>query len=213
STIRQITPAGVVTTLAGTAGQVGSAEGTGSAALFGSPAALAVDGSGNVYVADCTMNTIREGIPSIAGPVLILTQPQGVTIIAGQNASFSVSAAGTAPLNYQWQVSTNGGSTWTNLTDTAPYSGTATATLAITGATAAMHGYQYSCVMTNSIPSQATSTAVILTVIPSAAMAEAGEAVISSGFAATWSSVTGALGYRLDVSTNSSFSGFLAGYQ
>ncbi|MCF6228044.1 MAG: hypothetical protein L3J82_05155, partial [Planctomycetes bacterium] len=51
-TIRKITAAGVVTTLAGTAGTPGSADGTGAAARFSSPSGVAVDSSGNVYVAD-----------------------------------------------------------------------------------------------------------------------------------------------------------------
>ena len=51
-TIRKVTPAGVVTTLAGLAGSSGSADGTGSAARFYYPAGVAVDSTGNVYVAD-----------------------------------------------------------------------------------------------------------------------------------------------------------------
>ncbi len=58
-TIRKITAAGVVTTLAGTAGTSGSSDGTGTAALFLAPSAVAIDGSGNVYVADSGNNTIR----------------------------------------------------------------------------------------------------------------------------------------------------------
>ena len=52
NTIRQITPAGVVTTLAGQAGAFGSNDGTGSAARFGGPQGIAVDGTGTLYVAD-----------------------------------------------------------------------------------------------------------------------------------------------------------------
>ena len=60
--IRKITPVGtdwVVSTLAGTA-VAGSGDGTGTNALFFSPHGVAVDGSGNVYVADTVNNTIRK---------------------------------------------------------------------------------------------------------------------------------------------------------
>lgn len=60
NTIRRITPAGVVTTLAGQAGVSGHAEGTGTAATFDAPLGLAVDGNGNVFVADRGNNVIRE---------------------------------------------------------------------------------------------------------------------------------------------------------
>jgi sugar lactone lactonase YvrE len=58
--IRKITATGVVTTLAGVAGVSGSADGTGSAARFSRPHNLAVDGAGNVYVADMNSHTIRK---------------------------------------------------------------------------------------------------------------------------------------------------------
>jgi autotransporter-associated beta strand protein len=59
-TIRKIAAGGVVTTLAGTAGVLGNVDGTGSAASFGSPSGLAVDSSGNIYVADSFNATIRK---------------------------------------------------------------------------------------------------------------------------------------------------------
>jgi len=84
NTIRKITPAGAVSTLAGTAGVTGSADGTGAAARFNSPSGVAVDGSGNVYVADRLNNTIRKTTPAGVVPTL-----------AGDPGSLTGSANGT----------------------------------------------------------------------------------------------------------------------
>jgi hypothetical protein len=83
SLIRKIT-AGVVTTLAGS-GTQGSANGIGTAAQFTLPRGIAVDSSGNVYVADTGNNMIREISP---GGV--------VTTLAGQTTAGSTNATGTA---------------------------------------------------------------------------------------------------------------------
>jgi len=129
-TIRKITPAGVVTTLAGSPGQPGSSDGTGSAARFKYPNGLTVDGSGNLYVADNGNNTIRkitaEGVVStlagtagvwgnadgmgadaqFGGPSGLALDPSGNLIVAeGGNCLIrKVTPAGV--------VSTLAGSTW-----------------------------------------------------------------------------------------------------
>ena len=66
-TIRKITPVGtnwVVTTIAGTAGNYGTANGTNGVAQFDQPSGIALDGSGNLFVADTVNSTIRKIAPS-----------------------------------------------------------------------------------------------------------------------------------------------------
>jgi hypothetical protein len=63
-TIRKITPAGVVTTIAGTAGVTGNADGTGAAASFNFPFSIVVDSTGNLYVAELQSGTIRKITPA-----------------------------------------------------------------------------------------------------------------------------------------------------
>jgi sugar lactone lactonase YvrE len=73
-TIRKITPAGVVSTLAGQDGHAGRRDGVGPAARFSDQEkALAVDGTGNVFVADGLNRRIRKISP--AGAVTTLAAP------------------------------------------------------------------------------------------------------------------------------------------
>ena len=89
-TVRMITPAGVVTTLAGQAGVSGSNDGSGSA-LFNHPAGIAVDGAGNAYVADTNNNTIRKLVIASGAVTTLAGQPgiAGSADGSGTAASFN----------------------------------------------------------------------------------------------------------------------------
>src|SRR5207249_3884076 len=73
------------------------------------------------------------------------------------NASFAAAASGTPAPSLQWQVSTNGGSSWSNV------SGATSSPLTVTQPLVAASGTQYRAVFTNSCGT-ATSSAATLTV-------------------------------------------------
>jgi sugar lactone lactonase YvrE len=89
--IRKITPDGLVTTVAGEHGVAGFSGGKGEAALFREPRAIAVDASGNLYVADTANKAIRE--ISAAGEVTSvavgLSNPESVAVDAKGTVYFS----------------------------------------------------------------------------------------------------------------------------
>ena len=90
STIRKVTSAGVVTTLAGLAGSSGSTDATGSSARFNNIGGIAVDTAGNLFVADTSNHTIRK--VTSAGVVTTLAGSagsSGSTNATGSSARFS----------------------------------------------------------------------------------------------------------------------------
>ncbi|WP_153042760.1 hypothetical protein [Rufibacter ruber] len=108
--------------------------------------------NGEVKVqADNTCGTLAV---TTSTPPVITGQPQAVTICAGLNASFTVTASGSG-VTYQWEV--NKGTSWEAV------SGATLATLTLTNVEAASNGYQYRCVVTGS-GTILTSDAALLTV-------------------------------------------------
>ena len=63
-TIRKVSPTGEVTTLAGSAGEEGDADGLGAAARFGRPWGIALDSTGNIFVSDAGNHTLRKITPA-----------------------------------------------------------------------------------------------------------------------------------------------------
>ncbi|MDZ4809172.1 MAG: M12 family metallo-peptidase [Bacteroidota bacterium] len=117
----------------------------------------------NAFV-PCGSSASNAAILTITPPPAITAQPADATICAASNNTFTVAGTG-GSLTYQWQVSSDGGGTFNNVSNGGVYSGATSASLTITGATAAMNSYRYRAILTGTCSPTATSNAAILTVI------------------------------------------------
>ena len=128
---------------------------------------LSVVATQNTNLFRCVVTGIcTPPVTSAAGlltvPTNITSQPANITQCEGIVANFSVAATGTA-ITYQWQVSTDGGVTFSNMFNSAIYTGVTTATLTITGSTGALNNNRYRCVV-NGGGCSLNSTAAIFAV-------------------------------------------------
>ncbi|MCX6317246.1 MAG: T9SS type A sorting domain-containing protein [Bacteroidetes bacterium] len=88
----------------------------------------------------------------------ITTQPQPATICSGSSHTFTAGGTGTA-LNYQWQISTDGGISYTNI------AGANTSTYSVINATLLQNGNRYRCIISGACTPAVNSNAALLTVI------------------------------------------------
>jgi hypothetical protein len=172
----------------------GSTDGAGSAARFNNPEGVTVDASGNVYVADQDNNKIRKiavtGAQQQKVPVITWATPAAVTF-------------GTALSSTQLDATANVQGTFTYTPAAGIVLSPGTQALSVTFTPADTTNYTVAFA-TQTLPVSAISS------IPTAGPASD---VIANRFTATWNTVAGAVDYRLDVSTNGSFSTYVAGYQ
>lgn len=102
---------------------------------------------------------------NVTPPPAITTQPANKTACDGGNTTFTVAATPVTGNNFQWQVSTNGGGSYTNIADGGVYGGATTSTLTLTGVTSAMNNYRYRVVINGACPpTPITSGSATLTV-------------------------------------------------
>jgi serine/threonine protein kinase/DNA-binding beta-propeller fold protein YncE len=110
--IRKITPQGEVTTLAGLAASPGAVDGVGAMARFRNPEGIAVDKTGNVYVADTDNHAIRKIVPGGLVSTLQIAaadapnppfDPSGITV-APDGAIFVADAVN----NVIWKITGEG---------------------------------------------------------------------------------------------------------
>ena len=128
------------------------------------------------------------------------TQPANVSVCAGSNATLNVVATG-YQLTYNWQVSTDGGLTWNNVS---PVNNTASLTL--TGVTTGMNNYRYRCVTTGGCPNvTVNSNVAVLTVTTSSPTitTQPANTAVCAGLNATFTiAVSGTNAYNWQVSTD-----------
>src|SRR5205823_4632831 len=86
---------------------------------------------------NATSNAATLTVNAAAVAPSITTQPANQTVTAGQTATFSVAASGTAPLTYQWQKNSVGITGATSASYTTPTTTTADS------------GSAFRCVVTN----------------------------------------------------------------
>jgi len=136
--------------------------------------------------------------PAVCFPINLTGQPANAITCAGSNASFTVAATPNG-ISYNWQVNT--GSGFVYLTNGGVYSGVTTATLNITGATLAMNGYQYRCILIcpqGGLPEISNPGTLTVNVSPappiltpsSAAICPGGNVAINASVAATATTVS-----------------------
>lgn len=107
----------------------------------------------------CTPGATSAGATlTVISPVVVTTNANDITICETGNVSFSVAGTSSVPVIYRWQVSTDAGGSYTDISNGSLYSGVATSTLTVSNVAASMNGYYYRALLSN-----ATCTAPVAT--------------------------------------------------
>ncbi|HWK03629.1 MAG TPA: T9SS type A sorting domain-containing protein [Puia sp.] len=186
--------------------------------------------TGNKYQSIVSVNGINSVTSGIAtlnvGPDVSL---DNVTSMNCPATSATLNTAGAVGVNYQWQVSSNAGSSWSNIIDGADasgvtYTGGATSILTISPLTTSIDGYLYryvandgaGCVITSGITTQKVPTLAVFT-LPAAGSITASvgssvsiPATITAGtgpFTYQWQVASGAGAFNVISNSNTAYSG------
>ena len=147
----------------------------------------------------CPSNfTSDAAILTVNNPASITGQPAATAVCEGSNTSFTVTATGTA-ISFQWQVSTDGGTTYTDIASAT------SATLSLNAVTAAMNNNRYRAVVSSCGPAGVNSSDAILTVnSPASIGTQPANTTVCSGTDANFTVITAGTGvtYQWQVSTN-----------
>lgn len=163
------------------------------------------------YTATSTINSCT-GSSSVGITVnqlpAITTQPTPLAapVCPGFNVTYSVGATGTG-ITYQWQASTDNGTTWNNISNGVQYSGTTTASLTVLNVQTTQNGHRFRVIVSGTCPPPVTSNVVILVVsTPPTITTQPANRIVCAPDAATFSVVAGGVPapniYQWQVSTD-----------
>jgi len=159
------------------------------------------------YEGDCNTTSCASTTVTMSVVPAISVHPASTATCAGSNATFGVTATGTG-LSYQWQLSTDGGAGWVNISAAGSgpvYSGWTTAALGVSSTAVAHSGYKYRVVVSGACEPSVTSNVATLTVnaLPAITVQPVNQSVCAGGSTAFDVTATGAgLSYSWGVSTN-----------
>jgi uncharacterized protein YjdB len=148
----------------------------------------------------------------------VTLNPNNDTVCSGTMATYTIAAVdtpGTLTMSYRWQVSTDGGTSWSSASG-AGYTGDTTTSLSVL-ATLPMSGYRYRCIASNTDGAD-TSGSALLKVVGIAPGTIAGPSAVCKTFTISltdtvsggvWSSTTPAIA---TISAGGVVTGHLAGY-
>lgn len=126
----------------------------------------------------------------------IVSHPANTSVAYLGTAVFNVNVIN--PCTYLWQVSTDGGSSWTDLADGGNYSGVTTGSLTITNTPVSFDGYKYRCFL-----GVLTSNAATLTMLPAVVVTDPVNQTINLGDNTTFNVVaTGVATYQWQISSD-----------
>jgi len=107
-----------------------------------------------VFTSSLGTVTTTIAVLTVQAPPTVTINPLSQTVVAGKRVTFTAAATGNPKPTVQWQISTDGGLTWTNIAG-------ATATTLTFLTTLAENGYEYRALFTNIIGSAFTSAATL----------------------------------------------------
>jgi hypothetical protein len=147
----------------------------GSGGGGGAGSSWALNGSGATFSTTSAPSAVSLTFDGFVGTApAVTTQPLGTTVDAGQTATFTAAATGNPAPNVQWQISTDGGATFTDV------EGATSPTLSFT-ATDSLSGDEYQAVFANSVGTKTTQVATLMVDSAPTVTTQPGPALVVAG--------------------------------